>query len=324
MLLLLDNFEQVIDAAPTASRSCSSGAPSSRCSSRAARRCRVRGEHLLAVPPLSLPPVDAGQVSAEAVAGSEAVRLFVERAREARPSFALTDDNAVGGRRDQRPPRRPAARDRARGGAAAAVLTRRAEGSTRQPARAAAAAGRATCRRDSDAPGHDRVELRAARRRGAALFQLLAVFSPTRVEAVEEVAARLDSLRDVRRRRRTDVAHGQEPGPQRRRARLAAAVDARDDPGVRVASGWRTTPSWPPPRDGRMRSTSRTSRAAGGSASTGPSGTTRSTSSRPSSGTCSRPGGTGSPPGTSSSSRGCSTRCGSSTTRAAGTTRPSS
>ena len=34
-------------------------------------------------------------VTAELVAGSEAVRLFVERAREARPSFELTDDNAA-------------------------------------------------------------------------------------------------------------------------------------------------------------------------------------------------------------------------------------
>jgi hypothetical protein len=48
----------------------------------------------LAVPPLSLPNGSA-QTSAEIVAEYEAVRLFVERAREARPSFALTDDNAA-------------------------------------------------------------------------------------------------------------------------------------------------------------------------------------------------------------------------------------
>ena len=42
--------------------------------------------------PLGLPPSD--ERSADAVASAEAVMLFVERARAAEPSFALTDDNA--------------------------------------------------------------------------------------------------------------------------------------------------------------------------------------------------------------------------------------
>ncbi len=54
---------------------------------------RVRGEHLFPVPPLSLP--EAGtEPSADTVGAYEAVRLFVDRAEEALPDFALTDANA--------------------------------------------------------------------------------------------------------------------------------------------------------------------------------------------------------------------------------------
>ena len=93
MLLLLDNFEQVMEAAEGVADLLQ------RCAElkvlvTSREALRVRGEHLLAVPPLSLPTV-AGQVSAEAVAASEAVRLFLERARQAQPSFALTDENAA-------------------------------------------------------------------------------------------------------------------------------------------------------------------------------------------------------------------------------------
>jgi predicted ATPase len=54
----------------------------------------VRGEHLFAVPPLSLPRTSRGQSSAEQLARYEAIQLFVERAGEIRPDFRLTDDNA--------------------------------------------------------------------------------------------------------------------------------------------------------------------------------------------------------------------------------------
>ena len=94
MLLVLDNFEQVMDAAHGVAdllQQCSE--LKVLVTSREA--LRVRGEHLVAVPPLSLPDGNAEQISAEAVAEYEAVRLFVERAREARPGFALTDDNAA-------------------------------------------------------------------------------------------------------------------------------------------------------------------------------------------------------------------------------------
>jgi non-specific serine/threonine protein kinase len=53
---------------------------------------RIRGEQILPVPPLALPTiaVDAGQL-----AQTDAVALFVQRARAADPSFALTESNAA-------------------------------------------------------------------------------------------------------------------------------------------------------------------------------------------------------------------------------------
>ena len=93
MLLVLDNFEQVMAAADGVAellRQCS--ALKVLVTSREA--LRVRGEHVLGVPPLTLPSGAAVSLTAEAASEYEAVRLFVERAREARPTFALTDENA--------------------------------------------------------------------------------------------------------------------------------------------------------------------------------------------------------------------------------------
>jgi predicted ATPase len=55
------------------------------------------GEVRFRVPSLALPPAGEGwtdEAGAERVAGFGAVRLFVERAQQVRPRFALTDDNA--------------------------------------------------------------------------------------------------------------------------------------------------------------------------------------------------------------------------------------
>ena len=54
----------------------------------------VTGEWLYPVPPLALPDND-GEALSEAAQSSEAVRLFVERARLVVPDFALTPHNAV-------------------------------------------------------------------------------------------------------------------------------------------------------------------------------------------------------------------------------------
>lgn len=92
MLLILDNLEQVMGAAEGVAELLQ------RCprlvvlvTSREA--LRVRGERVFPVPPLSLPAAGP-HASADEVGGSEAVRLFVERAAAVRGTFELTDDNA--------------------------------------------------------------------------------------------------------------------------------------------------------------------------------------------------------------------------------------
>jgi predicted ATPase/class 3 adenylate cyclase len=195
MLLLLDNLEQVMDAADGVAdllQHC--GDVKVLVTSREA--LRVRGEHLFAVPPLSLPN-GSPQTSAEIVAAYEAVRLFVERAREARPSFALTDDNA----------------------AAIAEISTRLDG---LPLAIELAAARLKLfsaddlrdrlrsrlellgRGPRDLPArqqtlHSTIEWSYELLDGEeqAIFQLLSVFSPTRLEAVEEVVVRLESLGEV-------------------------------------------------------------------------------------------------------------------------------
>jgi predicted ATPase/class 3 adenylate cyclase len=93
MLLVLDNFEQVTRAAPTAAqllRDC----PRLKLLVTTREPLHVRGEHLFAVPPLSMPVASRGAVTAAQLTRFEAIQLFVERAREVKPDFNLTDANA--------------------------------------------------------------------------------------------------------------------------------------------------------------------------------------------------------------------------------------
>ena len=92
VLLLLDNFERLLPAAPSLT------ALLARCprlkilvTSRAV--LHVQGEYEFPVSPLSLP--DLEQLPAtEALAASPAVALFVQRAQAVRPTFQLTEANA--------------------------------------------------------------------------------------------------------------------------------------------------------------------------------------------------------------------------------------
>ena len=94
VLLLLDNFEQVTAAAPTAAQLLQD-CPGLKLLVTSREALRVRLEHLFAVPPLSLPSATRRQGSAEQLARYEAIQLFVERAQAVRPDFRLTDENAV-------------------------------------------------------------------------------------------------------------------------------------------------------------------------------------------------------------------------------------
>jgi predicted ATPase/DNA-binding XRE family transcriptional regulator len=90
LLLLLDNFEHLIEAGPQiADLLLSSPEFKVLTTSRAA--LRVRGEQEYAVPPLAL-PADGEQDDIEQ---SAAVRLFVTRARAVQPDFSLAGDEAA-------------------------------------------------------------------------------------------------------------------------------------------------------------------------------------------------------------------------------------
>ena len=86
VLLVLDNFEQVLDARSTlvsVLQSC----PGVEMLVTSRTPLRIRGEREHAVPPLAVPPAGASVADSE---GSDAVRLFLDRARLARSSWEPT------------------------------------------------------------------------------------------------------------------------------------------------------------------------------------------------------------------------------------------
>ncbi|MBA3329545.1 MAG: tetratricopeptide repeat protein, partial [Actinobacteria bacterium] len=92
LLLVLDNLEQVLEAAP-ALADLLSATPRLKLLGTSRARLRLSGEHVYPVPPLVVPePAEFGDLSA--VSRSAAVALFHERARAVKPAFALTAENA--------------------------------------------------------------------------------------------------------------------------------------------------------------------------------------------------------------------------------------
>jgi non-specific serine/threonine protein kinase len=91
-LLLLDNFEQVIGAAPHIS-GLLMGAPSLTVMVTSREPLKVSGEREYPVGPLFM-PVDATTFSHDELSQLDAVRLFVDRAQAVLPSFSLTAENA--------------------------------------------------------------------------------------------------------------------------------------------------------------------------------------------------------------------------------------
>ena len=93
LLLLLDNFEQVTPAAVQVAeliRIC----PHLKMLTTSREALHVRGERLYPVPPLGIPPASTGRIDLRALAQNESVQLFVERAREVKPDFELSEENA--------------------------------------------------------------------------------------------------------------------------------------------------------------------------------------------------------------------------------------
>src|SRR5215213_2435829 len=93
LLLVLDNFEQVVEAAPLVV-TLLAGCPGLAVLATSRVRLRVSGEREYPLSPLGLPD-DGGQRPVDALRPSEAVRLFVARAQAVQPDFALSPANAV-------------------------------------------------------------------------------------------------------------------------------------------------------------------------------------------------------------------------------------
>ncbi|HEX2025832.1 MAG TPA: adenylate/guanylate cyclase domain-containing protein, partial [Actinomycetota bacterium] len=91
LLLILDNFEHLLDGAGLVEELLRRTADV-RVVATSRAPLGLYGEHLLEVPPLGVPE-DVQEVAV--LSGSEAVRLFVERAGEVRSGFALTERNAA-------------------------------------------------------------------------------------------------------------------------------------------------------------------------------------------------------------------------------------
>jgi predicted ATPase/predicted Ser/Thr protein kinase len=92
LLIILDNFEQVLDAAPQIGEILSA-APNVKALVTSRSPLRINGEREYAVPPLTTPPLDL-PLNAEALGGYASVALFVERATAVKSDFALTAENA--------------------------------------------------------------------------------------------------------------------------------------------------------------------------------------------------------------------------------------
>src|SRR5215207_8989962 len=92
VLLVLDNFEQVLESASLLD-ALLSAAPGLKVLATSRTALRLYGEHEFPVPPLSLPDI-ASLPPVEHLTRYEAVRLFVDRARAIRPDFSLTEENA--------------------------------------------------------------------------------------------------------------------------------------------------------------------------------------------------------------------------------------
>jgi predicted ATPase len=93
LLLVLDNFEQVVDAAPLVGELLS-GCPGLKVLATSRTLLRIYGEHDYAVRPLELPDPDH-LPPIETLRQYEAIRFFTERARAANAHFSLTNENAL-------------------------------------------------------------------------------------------------------------------------------------------------------------------------------------------------------------------------------------
>ena len=90
MLIVLDNFEQVMSAAPQISKLLTAS-PDLKMIATSREALRLSAEHVFPLQPLPLPENAA---SLPSLLDTPVIRLFVDRARAVRPDFSLTEENA--------------------------------------------------------------------------------------------------------------------------------------------------------------------------------------------------------------------------------------
>ena len=184
VLIVLDNFEQVTVAAPTLVELLADCA-GLKLLVTSRQALRVRGEHVVSVPPMSPLRVRCAEGRRpQPVRGDPAVR----RAGPRRPSRLPPDRRQRRrGRRHLPPPRWPPARDRARHRPPEPLLTRGTRERARRQLQGAGQRRPRPARATADPPRDDRVELPAADAEQR-LFEILSAFAGASVEAVEDKA----------------------------------------------------------------------------------------------------------------------------------------
>jgi len=93
ILVVLDNFEHLSEAAPDVARLLA-GCPGITALVTSRSALQIRGEHEVSLAPLELPPANES-LDVAAIGRSAAVSLFVQAARGVRPDFTLDRENAA-------------------------------------------------------------------------------------------------------------------------------------------------------------------------------------------------------------------------------------
>ena len=94
LLLVLDNLEQILGCAPFVARLLAE-APGVKVLATSRKPLGLRGEVVYALQPFPTPVVPAQEPDAQPLSTYAAVTLFINRARDARRDFAVSDDNAA-------------------------------------------------------------------------------------------------------------------------------------------------------------------------------------------------------------------------------------
>jgi len=94
LLLVLDNCEHLVDECARIAERLLRACPELRVLATSREALRIDGERSWLVPPLSVPSEDAA-LAHDDIGAAESVRLFIERARDVQPGFALSATNAA-------------------------------------------------------------------------------------------------------------------------------------------------------------------------------------------------------------------------------------